>query len=300
MSKRYFQWLDGEDRGKVVTLKNIFREGKDTYFEFDDGESCLVDFIAPMANSVGEMKSKRMNKDGKITPAFMIEVSSPSNVWRWEEIRSHGVDLGTGRTEVAPPIEDIIMAKDGTVDSAEGKFNLVAPPNEVQLLPLPTYEDFEGVETERSKPKLVSTESTKQTEEIVVTPAERTTTNHVKVNTLESDPVSILVNKSKKYEKDVDITLTMMLPSKDLFNIVQTNFECGVDKFIDNIIKDLDVSEIVDSIRASLYQAYLGDGAQPHISENVVSDDSKCVIKSEQPDCLVEFDEEGNVIQKLI
>lgn len=307
MSKRYFQWLDGEDRGKVVTLKNVFKEGNDTYFEFDDGESCLVDFIAPMANSVGEMKSKRKNKDGKITPAFMIEVSSPSNVWSWQQIRSHGVDLGTGRSELAPPIEDIMMvSSEGTVNSAEGKFNLVAPPQEVNLLPLPTYEDFEGVVTDRtmSKASSKSVEHPVQSQKVA---AENTisteTPQHVKVNTSETDPVSILVNKSKKYEKEVDITLTMMLPSKDLFNIVKGNFDNGVDKFIDNIIRDLDVSDIISSIREALYVAYLGD--ESHLKQKIEEvsdkdDEAGCAIKSEQPDCLVEFDEEGNVIQKLI
>lgn len=48
---RFFQWIDGEDAGKVVKLEDIDVIDGQTFYCFDDGEMCNMMLIAQMTSS---------------------------------------------------------------------------------------------------------------------------------------------------------------------------------------------------------------------------------------------------------
>ena len=76
MNKRYFQWLSGDNIGKVVEFNRVEEDEDMMFFVFtnSDGmeERCNVDFIADI---------KEKNPIGK----YMIEVSDPNNIWHFQE-----------------------------------------------------------------------------------------------------------------------------------------------------------------------------------------------------------------------
>ena len=70
---KYYQYILGENRGKVVSLKEIDDTMMDmVLYIFDDGFRCNEDLIAPL---------NEWNVQGKI----MAEVDSPSNIWKFKE-----------------------------------------------------------------------------------------------------------------------------------------------------------------------------------------------------------------------
>jgi hypothetical protein len=71
-----------------------------------------------------------------------------------------------------------------------------------------------------------------------------------------NDPVKILAKTCKKRETDIDVTLTISLPSKSVYQIAESEFENGGEKFINYLIRDIDVNEIIANIRESLKELY--------------------------------------------
>ena len=70
---KYYQYLIGENRGKVTTLKEIDDSMSDMIlYVFDDGFRCNEELIAPI---------NVWNVQGKI----MAEVENPNNVWKFSE-----------------------------------------------------------------------------------------------------------------------------------------------------------------------------------------------------------------------
>ena len=74
--RRYFQWIDGEMKGDIVTLESIEEFEGETFYNFDDGESCNLRYISKMTNSHLDLKNK-----------FMVEIESPSNPSTFETIQ---------------------------------------------------------------------------------------------------------------------------------------------------------------------------------------------------------------------
>lgn len=276
---RYFQWLNGDNRGKITTLTNIFNEDGKDYFEFADGETMVVDYIAPMGTSISKIKDK-----------LLVEIDTPDNPWLFKEITKKRVNLGQGQFADAPPLNDILKGdpkKDNfeIQDSDIGKLRLSEPEKPIRYnLPLPTSEMFKnnGAKTPATTitPKINDEpaqnnpvwpnnpdgtpvgyahqefrEVEYQTKEPVV---QKPTPVIPKTTVDETHPVSILVNKAKKHNQEIELTIQMMLPSKKIFDLAAEEFEDGADVFIDNIIKDLDMSAIVDSLKMALVEAYNG------------------------------------------
>ncbi len=270
--KRYFEWIDGEDKGTVLTLDYIETEpgydGKveETYV-FTNGDSCNKEFISPMVEFAGELCS--VNSDGsRGVPKFMVEVSSPANVWTFSNASGKVVDVGiisgsdTGKRNV-PSLEDILSDGGKKVKN----FTLVPPPHKTSLRSLPSADDYkrfveppvvetkeEVKEVEPQKP--IVEEVSEPVYEEETKPEPTILYKKPQYSMPSDDPVSILVATSKKEEKEVDMRITLSLPTKELFAIASTNFENGETKFIDNIVKDLDISEIISAIRETLLESY--------------------------------------------
>jgi hypothetical protein len=67
--RRYFQWIDGENKGEVETLETIEDFEGEIIYNFVGGESCNQRYISKMTESVTDLKGK-----------FMVEVENPHNI----------------------------------------------------------------------------------------------------------------------------------------------------------------------------------------------------------------------------
>jgi len=65
-----------------------------------------------------------------------------------------------------------------------------------------------------------------------------------------------MLNKSKKVETELNMTLTINLPSRDLFNVIKENFDLGSEKTINYIVDNLDLTLIKESLKSAINSLY--------------------------------------------
>ena len=71
-----------------------------------------------------------------------------------------------------------------------------------------------------------------------------------------SDPVYITLERAKKVDTEVDMTLTISLPPKNLYNVMKESFEEGDRKVIEYIIDSMDVSYLKEMIGNAVLNMY--------------------------------------------
>ena len=256
--KRYFQWIDGEFKGEIVILESIEEFDGETFYNFDDGESCNLRFISKMTNSTADLKNK-----------FMVEIDSPVNPWSIETVqpKKYIDESMKGEDIDIPSLHDILQANGDTANienSDIGKDKLVPPKKPQRLMDLPSIDDYR-VQNEvkvQEQPKVVNEQSqevvTHQTQAIAqatqaVEPNQQVNVEHKQVS---FDPVKILVDSCKKHDTPVELSLNMKLPSKYIANIASSEFEDGFEKFIDCIVNDIDTKMIISELKKALSSAY--------------------------------------------
>lgn len=247
--QRYFQWLDGELAGTVETLVDITQEEDEFFYHFASGESCNLRYIAKMTNDVGEIKDK-----------FMVEILSPNDPWVTETISTKRVqvmDENAGEIFVeAPALEDITGASGAGANlniekSKLGTKKYRAPRYKGPFYDLPNIDDYMKDE-EIPAPKKPQIQQVQREELVIPTP---TATPKIS-NVSEADPVRILAKTCKKHPTEINLTLNINLPSKSIYNIAESEFEDGGKNFVDCLVEDIDITEIVKSLSVALRQAY--------------------------------------------
>ena len=268
---RYFQWLQGENSGIITKLVNITEMDGEYFYNFEDGESCNLRFISQMTSSPAALKDK-----------FMVEVVSPNDPWRVEQI-STGLfkDAMSQENVDVPPLEDITGASGNgnSIDiskSAVGTMKYVAPRYKGPMYELPSLDDYfyednsiapvkkhklDGATAVFKKtapePAPEPEVAIPSTPPLVVTPEyTRPTVETTYEEPSTSDPVRILAKTSKKRDTDIDLTISIKLPSKSVYKIASEEFEDGGSKFINYLIEGIDINSIISELRNALTAAY--------------------------------------------
>lgn len=282
MTQHYYQWLPGtENEGQVVRLTNAYVEDGEIYYEFDNGDICCEEYIAPFTLDKNNLKGK-----------MLVEIVNPNFKWKFEEIKSKTsaafADIehqGGGEFEV-PCINDYIQSGEN-INSKVGTFNIIAPKTKIKSVEPVNYKDYMSrndlcalglIENEEiintSSLNMNSSECTEMNSVIdhinladeinnqdklgiTATFCKNTEEKTVINNTNNNDPIAILVNTSLKYPSSVSIDLDIDLPAVSLFKTVSENFENGSSKFIEHIIKHIDYSIITESLKEGLLNAYM-------------------------------------------
>ena len=268
---RYFQWLQGENSGIITKLVNITEMDGEYFYNFEDGESCNLRFISQMTSSPAALKDK-----------FMVEVVSPNDPWRVEQISTGFFKDAMSQENVdVPPLEDITGASGNgnSIDiskSAVGTTKYVAPRYKGPMYELPSlddyfYEDNSTAPVKKHKLdgataifKKAAPEPAPEPEVVIPsTPPPVITPEYIRP-TVETkyeepstpDPVRILAKTSKKRETDIDLTISIKLPSKSVYTIASEEFEDGGSKFINYLIEGIDINSIISELRNALTAAY--------------------------------------------
>ncbi len=254
---RYFQWLDGENAGKVETLSDISCVDGEYFYNFVGGESCNERYISPMTRNSVDLKNK-----------FMVEIINPSDTWGFETIKMGKytyMDPAAGEQTVdVPPLEDITGASGNgnslnVENSKLGKKKYTPPRYKGEMLPLPSYAEYSSDYVEPApQPAPRRTAPVEPAYEEQAAPV-TARFNSAKVNisgVAESDPVKILAKTCKKHPTDINLILTINLPSRSIYNIAKAEFEDGGEKFVDCLVEEMNISEIVKSVSVALRTAY--------------------------------------------
>ena len=261
---RYFEWIAGDDIGEIVTLESIEDVDGEIIYNFDNDDSCNQRFISKVTGSEFDLKGK-----------FMVEINSPSNPWTVEEEKPRIYsDRSMSENVEIPSLKDIVTNGQGGSGS---DIILVPPKMRQKLIDLPTIEEY-GIKSEsspvnepakdeipvvspvpdvpenasvieedasESKPSEPELESNSKREE----PSDETSKGGF-------DPISILVSGCKKHPTDVYMTLTVNLPSRTIYAIADSEFENGSDKFIECVVKGIEIDAIIDAFKVALKSSY--------------------------------------------
>lgn len=253
--RRYFQWLDGENAGQVETLEDITCTDGEYFFNFKSGEACNQRFISQMTRNAADLKGK-----------VMVEIANPSDTWKFETIKMGKytyMDPAAGEQTVdVPPLEDITGASGNgnslNIDRSKiGEKRYTPPRYRGNMLPLPSYDEYNGDYVEDITPTKIPTRRPEPAyiEPTVVAPT--VVNKPVSISGVaESDPVKILAKTCKKHPTEVSLSLTINLPSKSIYNIAKAEFDNGGEKFVDCLVEQMDVNEIVKSISDALRMSY--------------------------------------------
>jgi hypothetical protein len=269
--QRYFQWLVGDDRGKVVELVDITQEDGEYFYNFDDGESCNLSYICPGTSDKKMLRGKAM-----------VEVPGPHNAWTFEEIKMGSFMTAEHEHVDVPPLADILnQSENGTLEqSAVGTLNMIPPKNNhVKNMPLPDIREYLR-ENRNPKPAPAPVPTQKPVElggpntpKVNPVPEQHVRSSNVSVtvhdNTEESvakpvkkdvsDPVHILVNTCKKHPTEINLTVTLNLPGRGTYNFAKDEFENGDEKFISCLVDMISTEEIENALKKALEDAYKGN-----------------------------------------
>jgi len=233
MKNRYFQWVAGDRRGEVLVLQEIVEEDGDTYLSFRDNSRINTEFVAEINQT-------------DLTKKMMAEVESPNNIWKFQE--KDLPESSKPRVEQdwesqvnyeVPSVEEIIAAETGTPLKPKKKIIDLIPPR-------PTTTKFG---------KLASTSD--MAEEYNKSVIEKQAISQQTAT--QNDPVWVMMDKAKKFDTEVPMTLTISLPSKSLYAVAKESFEEGGPKVIEYIISNLDDKKLKDALKNALYSAYEGN-----------------------------------------
>jgi len=65
-----------------------------------------------------------------------------------------------------------------------------------------------------------------------------------------------MMEKSKKVDTEVNMTLVIQLPSSKLFDVIRDSFEDGDSKALEYIIENIDISDIKEALKAGIKEMY--------------------------------------------
>ena len=92
---------------------------------------------------------------------------------------------------------------------------------------------------------------------IITTPPVVASTPYLEPKKVEStDPVYILMSKSKKIDSDITMTMSISLPPKNLYDIAKESFDEGDEKFVEYIIENITVNEIKEALKIAITDMY--------------------------------------------
>lgn len=260
---RYYQGLpnSGYD-GVIVKLVKIFEDNGIIFYEFDNEEICNEEFIAPFTLNIEDVKGK-----------FFVELASEKDIWEIMPIKNKkNIDKDTTRENGSmdieiPPYEDIsTMSNSNIIITNNGRVKIVPPTPNCKYIPPVNYSDYmesaKKNEEVIAPEKVIEKESHIEVEKIEEVKEEPVSIIKKEVEIekenvlLDNDPVTILVNTSKKNDTIIPMQMTISLPTKELFNIVSNNFDNGDEKFVDVILSQINYDMFKVCLRDALLQAY--------------------------------------------
>ena len=239
---RFFQWITGERRGEVVIFDKIVQEDGIIFISFKDNSRINANLVAEI--NVTDLTNK-----------MMAEVENSRNIWRFKE--KPAVDESRieqdWQTQVkyeVPSADDIDHA-----DLTNPEGGVVQPKKRKKAIKL-----IPPIKTRNKFGRIASTDDLAASyNESIKTELKIQSATLVEPSMDHNDPVYIMMNKAKKKDIEVSMTLTISLPSKALFDVAVESFDKGGDKVIEYILNNMDIKEIKESLKIALKNTYIGE-----------------------------------------
>ena len=164
--------------------------------------------------------------DRKYTSQLMAEISNPNNAWsfreEWVGRQEERWETGGDGNKVC--VQPFVKGR--------RKVHLIPPKKQQSIFGAVSKSATPPANVQQAAPNAVIQDTT--------------------------DPVYIMMEKARKADTNVEMTVTISLPTKSLYNVAEESFEDGGEKVIEYIVNNLDTQKLKDSLKESLKQAYTG------------------------------------------
>lgn len=89
-------------------------------------------------------------------------------------------------------------------------------------------------------------------------PEMKTNVSHAAVvkNHQPENPIHALLKKQKPNEVDIQLTITMNIPSVELYNVICGSFDNANEEIVNYVVSGLDISIIKDSVKSAIESFY--------------------------------------------
>lgn len=221
--KRFFQWLVGERQGEVVIFDHVEEDDGLIFVCFKDKSRINESLVAPI---------NQHDATGKL----MAEIDHPNNIWKFE---TKIVGEETGRVEKDWESQVAYEVPSVTEIATNGQ---KVPTKRKQITLIPPR---------RSAPK------TSNFGNIVNQPVQQTPPPTTLLSNLDkTDPVFIMMSKSKKVDNDVEMIITIAMPPKSLYDVAEESFDDGGNKVVEYIIENIQIKDIQDALKIAIKNMY--------------------------------------------
>ena len=253
---RYFQWLVGERKGEIVLFDSVVQEDNMIFITFKDGSRINEDLVLNL-------------NERDVTNRVMAEIENPSKCWTFKQI-----DSGVSKPRVEQDWESQVKYE---VPSVEEIAHADLTGNQGVTKPVPRKKRIELIPPPYTRPEIVQSRfativnaPVEKSKEVVSTNNNESVNSEspVKSTVNSNDPVYIMMDKSKKVDTEVNMTLTISLPSSHLFDVVRDSFEEGDTKALEYIIENIDISEIKTALKNGIKEMY---GSNKNPEDNKIS-----------------------------
>ena len=247
---RFFQWLVSERRGEVCVLDTIVEEDGDLFLVFKDNSRINENLV---------LNINQIDVTGKM----MAEVENTSKLWQFKE---EVIDTDDGYVYQDWESQVKYDVPSTTEIASDGQ-KVPKKKKQIQLIP-----------PMRTRPEVVASKfGTIINTPTPIAPPPIPEIDLSKPIFNSDDPVYIMMNKSKKKDTEVNMTLTISLPTQSLFDVVKDSFEDGDTKALEYIIENIDISDIKLALKEGIREMYQDE-------ENIgVTKDGKAIHPSNFP-----------------
>lgn len=220
----FLQWLTETKNYEVDIFSHLVDEDGVTYVVLESGDRCNIDLI----NDIGE------NIKGNV----MAFIDGPNNLWQISQ-------------------KEVGGQKEMKALDANNVMQIVQPyiPGKIvtTIMPPKTHSNT-------SYKNIILSKSLNPTPDPVVNSFENEKNIIIKEekieDSLDNNPVHILIQTSKKVESIINLELEMSIPTQEIYNIIKNNFKNGEDDFLNYLITNLDITSIKESLKDGLRSFY--------------------------------------------
>lgn len=256
-NRRYFQFLTTDRAGEILVYDGIEVEGEETFVKFTDGSRCNEKYILPL----GE-RNARGN-------TVMAEVESPDNKWSFQEkwVGRQEEKWATNADGERVCVQPFVRGRK--------KIKLIPPrppkPKSSKFGGEIVYVDSQTGETKKKDKEDMGLKEKSSTSKPDIQPAPQ---KKQEPQISYDDPVWLMMDKAKKFDTEVPVSITISLPTKSLYDVARESFENGGKKVVEYIISNIDDGKLKESLKEALYEAYEDDSSNYEEIEEESQDNS--------------------------
>lgn len=235
---KYFQWLDGDKIGKIVKYVSTEIEDGELYLSFSDGSRCNRNYVALL-------------NEFNISNKYISHISGLDNAWDiyYEEI------------------PEVIEKYDTDVDGVRHCVQPYEPSRKIKRVRQPKFYHIQEDEYETFDTPTINSREHKQSEgtykesdnsHIELNHVDDVRVNELSINNVnrEISAIEILCEKAKKVESEFNVSITVNIPHKSFYDVIDSSFENGGDDVINYIMEHINSKDVYEAIKTGLTSIY--------------------------------------------